>query len=109
MPNNNSSVTRSDVTEAVARETPLGRQEALNVVNGIISEIKNSISKGDEVKIQRFGKFEIQKKRPRRGRNPQTGDDITVSGRKSLKFRPSNLLREDMNRLLGGGGANGSR
>ena len=59
--------------------------------------LKETPEKGEKVKISGFGNFVIREKRPRKGRNPQTGEQMMIPGRKVLKFKPSAILREVVN------------
>jgi integration host factor subunit alpha len=67
-------------------------------VDLVFEKIKSTLEGGEAVKLSGFGNFIVHDKRARRGRNPQTGESITISSRKVLSFRPSQLLKAKVNR-----------
>ncbi|TMA04782.1 MAG: integration host factor subunit alpha, partial [Deltaproteobacteria bacterium] len=70
-----------------------------DIVEATFEIIKSCLEKGEKVKISGFGNFVVNSKRPRRGRNPQTGDEITIVGRKVLTFKPSQILKKNLNNI----------
>jgi len=91
-------VTRADLADEISSSVPsLSSKEAQKIVDNIIRGIRNSLVKGDEVKISGFGKFVLQTKDPRKGRNPKTGDPMIIAGRRVMKFKSSDVLRESLN------------
>lgn len=91
-------VTRADLADSVSSVVPsLSGKEAQRVVDNVIRGIRDSLVKGEEVKISGFGKFVLQTKNPRKGRNPKTGEPITISGRRVMKFKASDVLRDSLN------------
>ena len=60
--------------------------------------MKNTLESGEKLKISGFGNFEVKQKADRRGRNPQTGEAITIEARRVLTFKPSTLLRQAINK-----------
>ena len=96
-----SSITRQSLTEELMAEVPgLSSKEASRLVDSIILCIRETLSKGEEVKISGFGKFVLQDKKARKGRNPQTGEELIISARRVLKFRPSEVLKDELNQNL---------
>ncbi len=75
------------------------KKEATDVVEATFEIIKSSLEKGEKVKISGFGKFVVNSKRPRKGRNPQTGGEIIIVGRKVLTFKPSQILKNSLNNI----------
>ena len=71
--------------------------EAADVVESIFEVIKRRLEDGEKVKVSGFGNFVINEKRPRKGRNPQTGEEIIISGRRVLTFKPSQVLKRTIN------------
>ena len=67
------------------------------IVENVLEIMKSRLEQGEKIKISGFGNFIVREKRPRRGRNPQTGDQITIDGRRILTFKPSNVLRRLLN------------
>jgi len=91
-------VTRADLSDSISSAVDsLSGKDAQRIVDNIIRGIRDSLVKGEEVKISGFGKFVLQTKDPRKGRNPKTGEEITIAGRRVMKFKPSPVLRDSLN------------
>lgn len=90
-------MTKSDIVEAVYQNVGFTKKRAAEVVNLILDTMKEALEDGDKVKISGFGNFEIREKEARKGRNPQTGEEITISERRVLTFKPSQVLKERLN------------
>jgi integration host factor subunit alpha len=90
-------MTKSDIVEAVYQNVGFTKKRAAEVVNLILDTMKEALENGEKVKISGFGNFEIRKKDARKGRNPQTGDEITISERRVLTFKPSQVLKDRLN------------
>ncbi len=93
-------MTKADIVERIYEKVGFSKKEATDVVESIFGIIKGRLEKGEKVKISGFGNFVINKKRPRKGRNPQTGEEIIISGRSVLSFKPSPVLKKAINPLL---------
>jgi integration host factor subunit alpha len=91
-------MTKVDIISSVYEKVGFSKKEAVRVVETIFEIRKESLERGEKIKISGFGNFVVRKKRTRRGRNPQTGDDIEISARKILTFKPSQVLKNDLNR-----------
>lgn len=91
------SVTRADLCEAVHKEIGLSRAEASGLVEQVLDEICSTLVAGDNVKVSSFGSFVLRNKGQRIGRNPKTGKEVPIEPRTVLTFRPSQLLREQIN------------
>ena len=91
------SVTRVDLCEAVCRVVDLSRSESLAMVELVLNEITDSLAKGETVKLSSFGSFIVRKKRQRTGRNPKTGTEATISPRRVVVFKPSAILKQQIN------------
>lgn len=87
-------LTRTDLSEAILREVGLSRSESAEKVEEILQEISDALVAGEQVKISSFGTFSIRDKSARVGRNPKTGEEVPISPRRVLTFRPSHLMRE---------------
>lgn len=87
-------MTKADIVEAVYRQIGLPKKEAATIVDTVFEVIRERLENGESVKISRFGNFNVRSKVPRRGRNPKTGEEIEITARKVLTFKPSQLLRE---------------
>jgi integration host factor subunit alpha len=90
-------MTKSDIVEIVYQNVGFTKKRAAEVVNLILDTMKEALEDGKKVKISGFGNFEIRKKDSRKGRNPQTGEEITISERRVLTFKPSQVLKERLN------------
>ncbi len=93
-------MTKADIVERIYEKVGFSKKEATDVVESIFEIIKGHLEKGEKVKISGFGNFVINEKRPRKGRNPQTGEEIIISGRSVLSFKPSPVLKKAINPLL---------
>ena len=90
----NSTLTRMDLSEAVFREVGLSRNESSQLVESVLDHISDALVSGESVKISSFGTFSIRDKNARVGRNPKTGEEVPISPRRVLTFRPSHLMKE---------------
>lgn len=90
------SLTKADIVERVYKEAGFSKKEAADMVDLIFKVIKDTLSRGEKVKISGFGNFSIRDKATRVGRNPQTGDAMDISARRVLTFKPSQVLKEDI-------------
>jgi integration host factor subunit alpha len=87
-------LTRMDLSEAVFREVGLSRNESAQLVESVLQHMSDALASGETVKISSFGTFSIRDKSARIGRNPKTGDEVPISPRRVLTFRPSHLMKE---------------
>jgi integration host factor subunit alpha len=90
-------MTKADIINRIYEKVGFSKKDATDVVEAAFEIIKSELENGEKVKISGFGNFIIHEKRPRKGRNPQTGDEITIVGRKVLTFKPSQTLKKGMN------------
>ena len=90
------SLTKADIVERVYKEAGFSKKEASDLVELVFNTIKDTLSKGEKVKISGFGNFSIRDKSTRVGRNPQTGDAMEITARRVLSFKPSQVLKEDI-------------
>jgi len=89
-------MTKADIIEVVCEENGFSKRESAKIVENMFDIIKETLENGENVKLSGFGNFNIQHKRARRGRNPQTCEEMTISARRVLSFKPSNVLREQL-------------
>ena len=87
-------LTRMDLTEAVFREVGLSRNESAQLVELVLQHLSDALASGEAVKISSFGTFSVRAKTARVGRNPKTGDEVPISPRRVLTFRPSHLMKD---------------
>ncbi|RMF25009.1 MAG: integration host factor subunit alpha [Deltaproteobacteria bacterium] len=90
-------MTKADIVERIYERVGFSKKEAADVVESIFEVIKKRLESGEKVKISGFGNFVVNDKRPRKGRNPQTGEEIIISGRRVLTFKPSQVLKRTIN------------
>ena len=95
-------VTRAQLSEAVYQEVGLSRNESAQLVESVLAEICDSLVEGETVKISSFGSFSVRQKGGRIGRNPKTGEEVPIAPRRVLIFRPSHVLKEQVNQNLTG-------
>ena len=91
-------MTKSEIVEAIHQRVGFTKKRSSEIVAMILDEMKEALERGEKVKISGFGNFEIRRKDPRKGRNPQTGDEIVISERQVLTFKPSQVLKDRLNR-----------
>ncbi len=92
-----STMTKADIVELVYQKIGFSKKEASELVEMVFGQLKSVLHEGDKVKISGFGNFLVREKKARIGRNPQTGDQITISSRRVLTFRPSQVLKAMLN------------
>lgn len=93
----NKTLTRADLAEAVVRNVGLPRNESQELVELVLGEISDCLSKGEQVKLSSFGSFGIREKGERVGRNPKTGEEVPITPRRVLIFRPSSIMKDRIN------------
>ena len=90
-------MTKADLVESVHATLGFSKKEAGDIVELLFETIKDTLGKGERVKVSGFGNFDVRSKRPRLGRNPQTGDAMQITARKVPKFKPSQVLKDALN------------
>jgi integration host factor subunit alpha len=90
-------MTKADIVEIIREKIGLGIKESTEIVEQVFGILKETLEGGEKIKISGFGNFTIHTKRPRKGRNPKTGEEITIAERRVLTFRPSQALRKVLN------------
>lgn len=90
-------ITRAHLSESVYQEVGLSRNESADLLEMVLAEISQALAKGEIVKISSFGTFSVRKKGQRIGRNPKTGQEVPILPRRVLAFRPSQLLKDQIN------------
>jgi integration host factor subunit alpha len=93
-------LTKADLVESIHEKIGFSKKEAADLVEMIFSSMKDRLGKGEKIKVSGFGNFVIREKNSRIGRNPQTGESIEISARRVLTFRPSQVLRAEVNGAL---------
>ena len=90
-------MTKIEIVQNICDELGLTKKEAIRIVEALFDIIKDNLCRGEKLKISGFGNFCIREKKPRRGRNPQTGDEIEICQRRVLTFKASHVLRKALN------------
>lgn len=90
-------MTKADIVEVTYDKAGLSKKDVAEVVDLLFETIKGTLEQSEPVKISGFGNFSVRQKRARRGRNPQTGDEITISERKVMTFKASQILKNMIN------------
>lgn len=85
---------KATLVEEVVRLTNRSKAEATHAVESLIEAIKEGLARGEEVQIVGFGTFKVVQRKPRSGRNPKTGKDVSVPARKGVRFVPGKGLKE---------------
>jgi len=91
-------MTKADIAERIQAGTGLKKKESAEMMEAVFSIMKSTLERGETLKISGFGNFVVKQKKDRRGRNPQTGEAITIESRRILTFKPSALLKEAINK-----------
>ncbi|MBV5340441.1 MAG: integration host factor subunit alpha [Deltaproteobacteria bacterium] len=90
-------MTKADIAEKIQAGTGLSKKECVELMEAVFSIMKSTLESGETLKISGFGSFIVKQKKDRRGRNPQTGEAITIGARRILSFKPSTVLRQAIN------------
>ena len=90
-------LTKADIVEAVQTEIGFTRHQASELVDSLLELIKSRLESGEDVLVSGFGKFCVQEKAERRGRNPATGEEHVIVARKVVTFKCSGNLRRRIN------------
>jgi integration host factor subunit alpha len=86
-----------DIVESTYEELGIPKKDCVRLVDSLFEIIKDDLGKGKDLMISGFGKWTVKAKKKRKGRNPQTGNDLTINARKVVTFKPSNVLRDAIN------------
>ena len=96
-------MTKADIIEGVYEKVGFSKKESAEIVELVFDTVKETLERGDKIKISGFGNFQVRQKKARVGRNPQTGKEIEISARRVLTFRPSQVLKTALNASFGNG------
>lgn len=86
-------LTKADIAAHLFDELGLNKREAKDLIESFFEEIRTALGRGEEVKLSGFGNFELREKKERPGRNPKTGEEIPISARRVVTFRPGQKLK----------------
>ena len=90
-------MTKIDIIQDVYEKLGIPKKDSAKIVESVFDLMKDSLAKGEKIKISGFGNFVVKEKKSRRGRNPQTGEEISITARKVLTFKSSQVLRRALN------------
>lgn len=91
-------MTKADIAERIQAQTSFTKKESTELLEAVFSIMKKTLEASETLKISGFGSFVVKQKKDRRGRNPQTGESITIEAHQVLSFKPSTLLRQAINK-----------
>ena len=97
------SLTKADIANRLFEEVGLNKREAKEFVDSYFEAIKIALESGENVKLSGFGNFQLRDKNPRPGRNPKTGEEIPITARRVVTFRPGQKLRARVEAYVGSG------
>ena len=95
-------MTQTELIEKIAKEQELSKAKAEKVVKAVLSAIGEAISKGEEVRLSELGVFKLGQRSERKGRNPRTGEIITIPPKKVVRFLANKHIREAVNTVGAG-------
>ncbi len=96
-------LTKADMAERLFEELGLNKREAKELVELFFEEIRAALETGRQVKLSGFGNFDLRDKNQRPGRNPKTGEEIPITARRVVTFRPGQKLKARVEAYAGGG------
>ena len=91
-------MTKAEIIEQIYEKVGFSKKESAEIVELVFDTMKETLERGEKIKISGFGNFVVRQKRPRIGRNPQTGQEIEITARRVLTFRPSQVLKSALNK-----------
>jgi len=92
-------MTKARIVDGVYERVGVTKKEAAGYVEAMFETMKETLENGEEIKVSGFGKFEVRQKGERVGRNPRTGVEIMIPERKVLRFKVSQVLKDELNGL----------
>jgi len=91
-------ITKALLSDSVYSQSNLQKKQSIQIVDSLLEIIKRTLASGEDVMITGFGKFIVNEKDSRKGRNPQTGADLQLDARRVVIFKCSGILRKKLNR-----------
>jgi len=89
-------MTKADIIQNIHENLGFSKKDSAEIVKSVFDIMKETLARNESLKISGFGNFTVREKRARKGRNPQTGDEIEISARRVVTFKPSQVLRETL-------------
>ena len=90
-------MTKAEIVEQIYEQVGFSKKESAELVEKVFETIKDTLARGEKVKVSGFGNFVVRPKNARKGRNPQTGEEIRLEARRVLTFKPSLVLKNLLN------------
>src|SRR5689334_13412637 len=90
-------MTKADIIDSVYERVGFSKKESAEIVELVFDTMKETLERAEKIKVSGFGNFQVRQKNARVGRNPQTGEEIEISARRVLTFRPSQVLKASLN------------
>ncbi len=97
------SLTKAEIADQLFEEVGLNKREAKEFVDSFFEAIRDALERAENVKLSGFGNFQLREKNQRPGRNPKTGEEIPISARRVVTFRPGQKLRARVEAYVGSG------
>jgi integration host factor subunit alpha len=91
-------MTKADLVERIQANTGISKIESYEMLVTVLSIMKDTLVSCENIRVTGFGKFEVKQKKDRNGRNPQTGEVMTITARRILTFKPSTILKKGINK-----------
>jgi len=91
-------MTKAEIVEKIYEQVGFSKRESAEIVDTVFEIMKDTLGQGEKIKISGFGNFVVRSKRERIGRNPHTREAITISARKVVTFKASQILKEAVNK-----------
>ena len=95
---NKKNVTRKELATSVTEKLGISQRNAAEIVDTVFAALKDTLVNGESIKLVQFGTLKVRDKSPRRGRNPKTGESMTIAKRQMITFRPRRQLRDRLNK-----------
>jgi integration host factor subunit alpha len=96
-PRRSDRMTKADIVNSLYEKIGLSKKETAHIVEVVLETVKENLERGEKIKLAGFGNFVVRRKVARKGRNPKTGEEIEISRRRVVTFRPSQILRKVAN------------
>ena len=90
-------MTKADIVDKINTTTGISKKDSFDILEAVFSIMKDTLESGEKIKVPGFGNFEVKDKKERKGRNPTTGETITITARRILTFKPSVVLKSAIN------------
>ena len=94
-------LTKAEMAVKLYEEVGLNKREAKEFVDAFFDALREALEQGRQIKLSGFGNFDLRRKNPRPGRNPKTGEEIPISARTVVTFRPGQKLKERVEAFVG--------